>query len=89
MLTMKRGLPEGLHEFINELKQTYTKDIVYAKCRPIFQHQYAISRLKTAGYQMTFLYRQIFYSPVAALVHNLLDSIRNVFRPILLTLKHI
>jgi beta-phosphoglucomutase len=52
MLTMERGLPEGLHEFINEIKQAYTMDIVYAKCRPIFHHQYAISRLKTAGYRM-------------------------------------
>ena len=52
MLTMERGLPEGLHEFINELKQAYTMDIVYSKCKPIFQHQYAISRLKAAGYRM-------------------------------------
>lgn len=52
MLTIERGLPEGLHDFINDLKQAYTMDIVYSKCRPIFQHQYAISRLKTAGYRM-------------------------------------
>lgn len=52
MLTMERGLPEGLQEFINELKQAYTMDIVYAKCRPMFRHQYAISRLKNAGYRM-------------------------------------
>ena len=49
---MERGLPEGLHEFINELKQAYTMEIIYSKCKPIFQHQYAISRLKAAGYRM-------------------------------------
>ena len=52
MLTMERGLPVGLHEFINEIKQSYTMEIIYSKCKPIFQHQYAISRLKTAGYRM-------------------------------------
>ncbi len=52
MLTLERGLPAGLHEFINELKQAYTMDIVYSKCKPIFQHQYAISKLKASGYQM-------------------------------------
>lgn len=52
MLSMERGLPESLHEFINEIKQAYTMEIVYAKCKPVFYHQYALSRLKTAGYRM-------------------------------------
>ncbi|WP_080832506.1 HAD family hydrolase [Cohnella massiliensis] len=50
LLTLERGLPIGLHSFINEMKQIYTIDYINAKCRPIFQHQYALSRLKSDGY---------------------------------------
>lgn len=52
MLSMERGLPAGLHGFINDLKQQYTTEIVYAKCKPRFQHQYALSRLKSMGYKI-------------------------------------
>ena len=52
MLSMERGLPEELHEFINEMKQTYTMEIVYAKCKSTFYHQFALSRLKADGYRM-------------------------------------
>ena len=31
MLTHERGLPRGLHSFINDMKQQYTMEIVYAK----------------------------------------------------------
>lgn len=50
MLTLERGLPAELHEFINELKQQYTMEMVYTKCKPNFTHQYALSRLKLMGY---------------------------------------
>ena len=52
MLSMERGLPDALHEFINEMKQVYTMEIVFAKCKPTFYHQYALSRLKSDGYRM-------------------------------------
>jgi beta-phosphoglucomutase len=52
MLSMERGLPEALHGFINEMKQIYTMEVIYAKCKPVFQHQYALSRLKAQGYRM-------------------------------------
>ena len=52
MLSMEQSLPESLHEFINEIKQAYTMEIVYAKCKPVFYHQNALSKLKTAGYRM-------------------------------------
>jgi beta-phosphoglucomutase len=52
MLSKERGLPEDLHGFINEIKQKYTLEITYTKCKPTFCHQYAISRLKAAGYRM-------------------------------------
>lgn len=52
MLSMESNLPESLHEFINEMKQIYTMEIVYAKCKPTFYHQYALSNLKKEGYKL-------------------------------------
>ncbi|MDD2367943.1 MAG: HAD family phosphatase [Sulfuricurvum sp.] len=52
MLTAERGLPKGLHTFINDMKQQYTMEIVYAECKPKFNHEYALSKLKNAGYHM-------------------------------------
>lgn len=52
MLSLERGLPEALHGFINEMKQIYTMEVIYAKCKPVFQHQFALSRLKAQGYRM-------------------------------------
>lgn len=52
MLSMERGLPEALHGFINEMKQIYTMEVIYAKCKPVFQHQFALSRLQAGGYRM-------------------------------------
>ena len=43
-------LPTELHEFINQLKQQYTMEIITQKCKPLFQHEYALSRLKREGY---------------------------------------
>lgn len=52
MLTLERGLPAGLHSFINEMKQKFTMEIVYTKCSPRFYHEYALSRLKKEGYRL-------------------------------------
>ncbi len=52
MLSLERDLPEALHDFINEMKQIYTMEIVYSKCKPVFSHQYALSRLKADGYRL-------------------------------------
>lgn len=52
MLTMERGLPVGLHDFLNELKQMYTMEITATRCRPTFRHQYALSRLRQSGYNL-------------------------------------
>jgi len=52
MLTMERGLPKGLHTFINDMKQQYTMEIVHAECKPRFYHEYALSKLKNEGYNM-------------------------------------
>jgi len=52
MLSTERGLPPELHKFINDMKQQYTLEIVYAKCKPLFHHEYALSRLKQNGYKL-------------------------------------
>lgn len=43
-------LPKELHPFINQLKQNYTIELINEKCRPVFQHEYTLSKLKKEGY---------------------------------------
>lgn len=50
LLSRDHGLPTGLHGFLNELKQVYTIELIHARCKPRFQHEFALSRLKAAGY---------------------------------------
>jgi HAD superfamily hydrolase (TIGR01509 family) len=52
MLTMERGLPPQLHKFINDMKQQYTMEIVHARCKPRFYHEYALAKLKNEGYRL-------------------------------------
>lgn len=52
MLTLERGLPEELHQFINRIKQQYTMDEIQLKCKPLFVHEYALSKLKKEGMLM-------------------------------------
>ena len=52
ILSVERGLPEALHTFINEMKQSYTMEIVHTKCKPTFVHQYALSSLRNYGYKL-------------------------------------
>ena len=52
MITVERGLPKSLHQFINDMKQIYTMEYVYMKCKPLFVHQYALSRLKSDGFRL-------------------------------------
>jgi beta-phosphoglucomutase len=52
LLTLKKGLPRELHNFINEMKQLYTMEIVHTKCKPRFEHEYALSNLKRMGYHI-------------------------------------
>lgn len=52
MLSLEKGLPRGLHQFINQMKQSYTVDIVHTSCSPRFFHEYALSRLQAEGYRI-------------------------------------
>ncbi len=53
MLSMERNLPRALHAFINEMKQQYTMEIIYQKCKPTFYHEYALSKLQAEGYRLS------------------------------------
>lgn len=52
ILTEKYGLPLKLHPIIEKLKQEYTILEIIDNCRPIFEHQYALSCLKNKGYKI-------------------------------------
>jgi len=52
MLSLESALPKELHSFINEMKQEYTMEIVHAKCKPSFVHEFALSSLKAMGYKL-------------------------------------
>jgi beta-phosphoglucomutase len=52
MLSQEKGLPKGLHKFLNELKQQYTIEQVHVNCKPIFVHEYTLSNLKARGYKL-------------------------------------
>ena len=52
MLTIGSGLPAQLHDFINEMKQVYTMELVHTRCRPRFTHEYALSKLRADGHRL-------------------------------------
>lgn len=52
LLTKAYGLPTRLHTFLNNLKQKRTLELTVERCRPMFHHQYALSKLKTEGYRI-------------------------------------
>jgi len=52
ILSSVRRLPEELHDFLNEMKQRYTMEIVASLCKPSFAQQYALSRLKSEGFRL-------------------------------------
>ena len=52
MLSLEKGLPRSLHEFINNLKQKYTMEIVHTLCRPRFLQEQALSELRRNGFKL-------------------------------------
>ncbi len=52
MLSLEQGLPNKLHNFINDLKQKYTMEMAYTRCKPAFYHEYALSKLHNEGYRL-------------------------------------
>jgi beta-phosphoglucomutase len=51
-LTIEKGLPKKLHKFISEIKQQYTIQIIQEQCRPRFNHEFALMKLKAEGYRI-------------------------------------
>lgn len=49
ILSEIKGLPRGLHRIINRLKQEFTSEITLLRCRPQFQHEFALAALKKKG----------------------------------------
>ncbi len=52
MLSVEKGLPRALHGLIKRLKQVYTKEEILAKCWPVFEKEYMLSRLCREGYTL-------------------------------------
>jgi len=52
MISLERGLPVELHDFINEIKQQNTVRIIYNRCKPYFHHEFALSKLQKEGYKL-------------------------------------
>lgn len=51
-LSSRFYLPESLHQFINEMKQNYTVELIHQYCHPMFHHEYALSKLHQNGYKI-------------------------------------
>jgi HAD superfamily hydrolase (TIGR01509 family) len=52
MLSVEKGLPEPIHDLLNRLKQIYTRDEILTKCRPVFEKEYMLHRLKREGLRL-------------------------------------
>lgn len=65
MLTVTEGLPTELHGFVNDLKQAYTMEIVNARCRPTFIHEYALAKLNSRGLKLAVASNSVRNSVVA------------------------
>jgi len=52
MLSVEKGLPVAIHQMLNRLKQVYTRDEIFTKCRPVFEKEYMVSRLRREGFRL-------------------------------------
>lgn len=52
MLSATHFLPGSLHSFINEMKQAYTIEIIHTRCKPRFQQELALSKLRQRGLRL-------------------------------------
>lgn len=69
ILSEKYYLPAELHPFINQLKQKYTAEQIEMKCRPMFHHEYALSRLKREGYKIA-----VCSNSIRASIENMMEK---------------
>lgn len=52
MLSQERNLSYELHNFINEMKQIYTTEYIFTRCKPLFCQEHSLSRFKREGYKL-------------------------------------
>jgi beta-phosphoglucomutase len=52
MLSLQKGFPKALAEFVSKIKQAYTQEEIFTKCRPSFAKQIMLSKLKAEGYKL-------------------------------------
>lgn len=69
MLSVTSNLPRELHTFINKLKQSYTLNLIYEKCQPRFNHEYALSQLQAKGYKLALTSNSI-RATIHAMTHK-------------------
>ena len=74
ILSLERGLPKQLHEFINEMKQRYTMELVQTQCKPQFVHEYALSGLKSSGYKLAVCSNSVRQTVVTMMEKSSLDQ---------------
>lgn len=78
MLSEFNRFPRGLHKFVNELKQSYTLEIVYTHCKPVFTQERALSSLKSQGYQLAVASNSVRASVEAMMNKSNLDTYLDV-----------
>jgi beta-phosphoglucomutase len=79
MLSLEGSLPRELHDFLNEMKQQYTMDIVFAQCKPRFAQEFALSTLKSQGYKMAVCSNSIRNTVLTMMQKARLDCYLDVF----------
>lgn len=52
MLSVEKGLPRGLHNILNKIKQKYTREEILKRCTPVFEKEYMMHQLKRDGYKL-------------------------------------
>lgn len=52
ILSIESDLPRDLHDFINEMKQNFTTEIIHTQCKPTFCHEYALAKLKAMNLKL-------------------------------------
>ena len=67
-------LPKELHEFINLVKQKNTRRKISEMCHPVFQHEYALSRLKADGLKIAVCSNSIRDTIITMMEYAALDS---------------
>jgi HAD superfamily hydrolase (TIGR01509 family) len=52
MLSVEKGLPRGLHNVLNQIKQKYTREEILRQCAPSFEKEFMIHQLKRDGFKL-------------------------------------